>query len=271
MNLPHSALNRLRMVRLRAFRRESETVKVFTFKDQLCADARPGQFIMVWVPGAEEVPMSLTLMDSGEGVASIAVKRVGETTAALHQLEKGAVIGVRGPYGNGFTANRGAALIVGGGVGLSPLLPLAESLAEEGNPVTVVAGAKTKDELLFLRRFRRAGDVITTTEDGTYGLRGLATQALIGLLEEHRNFKNVYACGPEPLLKEVVKAAVRCRIPTQVSLERYMKCGLGICGSCLIAKYRVCRDGPVFSDGILRRVEEFGLLRRDAAGRAIPI
>jgi dihydroorotate dehydrogenase electron transfer subunit len=271
MNPQNSAINRLRMVRLQAIRRESETVKVFTFKDEICANARPGQFIMAWALGAEEVPMSLTLMDGEEGTASIAVKRVGETTESLHQLARGAVIGVRGPYGNGFTVNRGVALIVGGGVGLSPLLPLAESLAKGGAPVTVVAGAKTKGELIFLRRFKRACDVIAVTEDGSYGLRGLATQALIELLKERRRFKSVYACGPELMMKEIIKATARYRIPTQVSLERYMKCGVGICGSCVVGKYRVCRDGPIFSDRLLRRIGEFGRWRRDAAGRAVPV
>jgi dihydroorotate dehydrogenase electron transfer subunit len=271
MNPQNSAINRLRMVRLQAIRRESETVKVFTFKDELCANARPGQFIMAWAPGAEEVPMSLTLMDGEEGTASIAVKRVGETTESLHQLARGAVVGVRGPYGNGFTVNRGAALIVGGGVGLSPLLPLAESLAKGGVPVTVVAGAKTKSELLFLRMFKRACDVIAVTEDGSYGLRGIATQALTELLKERRRFKSVYACGPELMMKEIIKATTRYRMPTQVSLERYMKCGVGICGSCVVGKYRVCRDGPIFSDRLLRRIGEFGRWRRDAAGRAVPV
>jgi len=266
-----SAPSRLRMVRLQAVRLESETVKVLTFRDELCAEAKPGQFVMVWSPGAEEIPMSLTLMNRKMRTASIAVKIVGETTRAIHQLKEGEVMGVRGPYGNGFTLEWGAALLVGGGVGLSPLLPLAEKLAERDTAVTVVAGAKTKSELLFLRRFRRVGEVVATTEDGTYGLKGCATHALEALLKRRRRFKTVYTCGPEPLLKAVMETATRYKIPVQVSLERYMKCGIGICGSCVIGKYRVCRDGPVFSDKTLTRIGEFGLWKRDAAGRAIPV
>ncbi|MEM3737301.1 MAG: dihydroorotate dehydrogenase electron transfer subunit [Candidatus Bathyarchaeia archaeon] len=266
-----STPNRPRMVRLRAVRSESEYVKVFTFKDQLCAEAKPGQFIMVWVPGAEEVPMSLTLMDWRRGVASFAVKKVGETTEALHQLRGEAVIGVRGPYGNGFGMQRGASLIVGGGTGLSPLLPLAENLANAGAKVTILAGAKTKTELLFLRNFKRVGEVIATTEDGTYGLKGVVTQTLAKVLEERRRIKQVYACGSELMLKEVVDLAVRYSIPVQVSLERYMKCGVGICGSCMLGKYRVCRDGPVFSGVLLSKIEEFGFWKRDATGKSVPV
>ena len=120
----HTAINRLRIVKVRDVKKESPTVKTLTFHDKLCAKAEPGQFVMVWIPGVDEVPMSLSTMRS-DGRCSITAAEVGEATKALHQRKLGENFGIRGPYGNSFALTNGNVMIVGGGTGLAPLLPLA--------------------------------------------------------------------------------------------------------------------------------------------------
>jgi len=155
---------------------------------------------------------------------------------------------------------------------MGPLAPLAERLAGLSVKVTFVVGAQTRDELLFLGRVRRAlsevnGEIVATTEDGSYGLKGLATDSAEQALKEQR-FNMIYTCGQEGMIQKLFQLAERHKTPLQASLERYMRCGIGICGSCCIGKYRVCKDGPVFSSEQLREVKgEFGVFRREADGR----
>lgn len=266
-----TATERPRMVRVSGTRTETPTVKTLTFRDEACSRASPGQFVMVWIPGVDEVPMSLSKMDA-DGLSAVTVKRLGEATAALQSLGRGGILGIRGPYGRGFTVATGDALVVGGGCGMAPLAPLVERLAGAGVRVTVVVGAETWSELLFLRRVRRAlsavdGRVVAVTEDGSYGVRGLATGPVREALGERR-FDVVYTCGPERMMQKLLQLSERHGVLLQASLERYMRCGVGICGSCCIGGYRVCRDGPVFTGEQLREVTgEFGVFRRDADGR----
>ncbi|MCK4474712.1 hypothetical protein KAU30_02620, partial [Candidatus Bathyarchaeota archaeon] len=128
MSAYHIAANRLRTTQILSVKDESSTVKTFTFKDRLCAKAKPGQFLMLWIPSVDEIPLSI--LDTEEnGMVSVAVKKVGEATEALHNKKVGSVIGVRGPFGNSFTLKEGRVLMVGGGTGLVPLLFLAKKLA----------------------------------------------------------------------------------------------------------------------------------------------
>ncbi|UCE43714.1 MAG: dihydroorotate dehydrogenase electron transfer subunit [Candidatus Bathyarchaeota archaeon] len=271
MSASLTEINRLRITRIHEIKRESPTVKTFTFHDKLCSKARPGQFIMVWIPRVDEIPMSLSAIGS-DWQSSMTVANVGEATDALHQKKAGDLIGVRGPYGNCFTLAKGNTIIVGGGTGLAPLAPLAEELAESPARVTFVAGAKTRNELLLLDRLtailsRIDGTVITATEDGSHGIRGLATDASQQLLEK-KQFDMIYTCGPEAMMYKMFFQAERYEVPLQASLERLMRCAIGICGSCLIGRFRVCREGPVFSSKQLREVkEEFGRYRRDGTGK----
>jgi dihydroorotate dehydrogenase electron transfer subunit len=133
-------------------RTESPTVKTFTITDKLCAKAKPGQFVMLWIPGVDEIPLSV--LDAGDNLVSVSVKVVGDATRHLHALEAGATVGVRGPFGNCFTESRGRVLLVGGGTGTAPLLFLAKQLAAKTERLSFVEGAKTKDELLFVHELR---------------------------------------------------------------------------------------------------------------------
>ncbi|MEM2995272.1 MAG: dihydroorotate dehydrogenase electron transfer subunit [Candidatus Bathyarchaeia archaeon] len=269
-----TAVNKLRMVRILNVKAESPTVKIFTFRDKLCAKAVPGQFLMLWIPGVDEIPLSISDVDEKEVTVSIAVKCVGEATQALHGKRVGDLIGVRGPFGKGFTLTNGKVLVVGGGIGVAPLLFLAKKLAFEGAKIVLVVGAKTKDELLFLNQFEglcEAKSIFTATEDGTCGFKGLASTLTEKLLAKEK-FAMVYACGPEPLIRKVFELAEKTETPFEASLERLMRCAIGLCGTCTVGRYRVCKDGPVFTANQLKEVkDEFGIWKRDFDGRKISV
>ncbi|UCE16490.1 MAG: dihydroorotate dehydrogenase electron transfer subunit, partial [Candidatus Bathyarchaeota archaeon] len=248
---------------------ENSTIKTFTFRDKHCAEAKPGQFVMVWVPGVDEVPMSLSSI-SVDGVSSITVADVGEATKMLHQKKVGEVVGVRGPYGNGFALTGGNVMIVGGGTGLTPLVPLAENLVKLSSKIVFMVGAKTRDDIFFLDRIGTVvPEVVVTTEDGSYGLKGIVTELAEQILEKQK-FDMIYACGPEQMMFKMFLLAKRLNTPFQASLERYIRCGIGICGSCCMGEYRICRDGPVFSGEQLGKVRnEFGLFKREVDGSKV--
>jgi len=270
-----TTINRLRIVRIQEVKRESPTVKTFTFHDRICSKARLGQFVMVWIPGVDEIPMSLSTMRS-DGRCSITVAEVGEATKALHQRKPNELFGIRGPYGNSFTPANGSVMIVGGGTGLAPLVPLAEKLAELSTRISFVLGAKTRDELLFLQRIETVlskadARVIATTEDGSYGSKGVATDPAREILKRE-TFDMIYTCGPEQMMYEMLVLAERYHTPLQASLERLMRCAIGLCGSCVLGKFMVCKDGPVFSDKQLREVkDEFGRFRLGRTGKKVSI
>jgi len=266
----YDAVNRLRTVKIRRIIEENPTVKTFSFHDELCENAAPGQFVMVWIPGVDEIPMSLSTIE--DDYCAFTVAKVGEATRALHKMKEDDLIGIRGPFGTGFTYAKGKIMIAGGGTGLSPLAVLAENLSRLGANVTFLLGAKTKSELLFLDRVKRiSANVVATTEDGSFGLKGLVTESVDKILAEKR-FDMVYACGPEPMLVRMLSLAEKYNVPLQVSLERLMRCAVGLCGSCVIGIYRVCKDGPVFTDKQLKIVKnEFGKFTRDFDGKRIAI
>jgi len=261
-------MNRPRAVRVVKVVDEAKDTRTLIFEDELLSKAEPGQFAMVWVPGVKEMPMSISYMRGR--LAGVTVKRVGKGSSALYDRGVGSLIGVRGPYGKGFRPVRKKALLVGGGVGLAPLLPLAERLMEFGRPM-LVAGAKSREGIPFFDRARRLlGDkVVFVTEDGSFGEKGLASDVAGRLMD---GFEVVYTCGPEAMMRKLYELAKEKGLEIQASLERFMRCGFGLCGSCVIGPFLVCKDGPVFDKGMLEAVEgEFGSYSRDRCGRRIPI
>jgi len=249
-------------------RKESATAKSFEFKYPQYS--RPGQFVMVWLPGMDEIPMSLSRIE--KDIKEITVENVGETTAALHKLQPGKKIGVRGPYGNGYTLPRKKSyLLVAGGSGAASLAPVAEMAQKLGSKATVVLGAKTAGKLILEKRLRAAAESLTvTTDDGTRGCKGFATKAAEHMMDE-RKFDLVLTCGPEVMMAKVASLAMERKVPIQASLERYMKCGLGVCGSCAFGRYRVCADGPVFTGQQLNSVADFGRTKLAPDGRRIKL
>lgn len=248
---------------------ENPETKTFYLEKPL--EAEPGQFIMVWLPGIGEKPMSL----SGVGEKpSFTVRSVGPFTRALHKLRPGEEVGIRGPYGKGFTTRGVKTILVGGGTGIAPLLPLAEKLVCKGSEIRVIQGAPTKDRLIFIEKFKELsrGNHTILTEDGSYGRSGVPTDILEKDLSEEE-YDQVYTCGPEPMMREVYKITKRFGVQLQASLERYMKCAIGLCGHCCLdpTGWLVCRDGPVFNQEQLSKIKDFGYTNRDPTGRVVPI
>ena len=203
MSTSRIAANTIRVTEIVRVQTESPTVKTFTIYDKLCSKAKPGQFLMLWIPGIDEIPLSV--MDVGKDLVSVSVKAVGDATRHLLGMEAGAAVGVRGPFGNSFTESRGRVLLVGGGTGTAPLLFLAKQLAAKTERLSFVTGAKTKDELLFIRELGgvcNEKSLITTTEDGTYGLQCMVTEPLVKLLDREK-FDMIYTCGPEVMVKKI--------------------------------------------------------------------
>jgi len=266
------AANQLRTTRILDVKTENPTVKTFTFKDKECVKAKPGQFLMLWIPRVDEIPLSI-LDARKNGEVAVAVKKVGEATKALQSKKVGEVVGIRGPFGNSFTIKNGRILMVGGGTGIAPLLFLTKKLASKTRLVFVM-GAKTKEELMFIEELDELcskGNVVAATEDGSYGVKGVATTPLETVLTKER-FDMIYTCGPEQMMRKVLDLAEKHDIALEASLERLMRCAIGLCGSCVVGKYRVCRDGPVFTASQLREVKkEFGILKRDLNGKRIPL
>lgn len=232
------------------------------------ANVLPGQFAMVWIPGVNELPMSVMVTEDA-GKAAFTVRKRGESSTALYNLKVGQQIGVRGPYGNAFELRPGKIALVGGGTGLVPLMRLAKSAGPE-NDVTVLIGSKTKEEVFFEGTANkilanRKHRVIVATEDGSYGQKGFVTDILEKLLQDEK-FDAVYTCGPEIMMYKVVQLANAKRIFVQASLERMMKCGIGICGSCCMDDVLVCHDGTVFDGEFLSKSKEFGHTHRSKAG-----
>jgi dihydroorotate dehydrogenase electron transfer subunit len=267
------SVNRIRIAEIVDAKKENGDVKTFTFADKLCGKAEPGQFVMVWIPGVDEIPMSLSAITL-EGLTSITVHEVGDASRALNQKETGDQIGIRGPFGNGFVPAEGNVMVVGGGTGLAPLMPLTEKLVEVADKVTVMSGVKCRDNLLFLDRIDKLlsavySETVFTTEDGSYGIECVVTDQVKQKLKKER-FDMIYTCGPEQMMYNMFILAEQHKIPLQASLERIMRCAIGLCGSCQIGKLRVCKDGPVLNSEQLRSVkEEFGKFQLDLTGKRV--
>lgn len=250
-----------RMVGVEEVVDEAPDVKTFFFDEKI--DAKPGQFIMLWFPGVNEKPFSLSYLGRRTAVT---VASVGPFTKEAFKLVKGDKVGVRGPYGTHYSVPGGKALVVCGGFGTASVAPLVDELAGTAEKIYVVVGAKTSSKLFFVERFKAAGaQVCVTTDDGSEGVKCLATDNLAELHKQEK-FDVVYSCGPEAMMKKVLDFAVKEKIGCQLSLERYMKCGMGICGSCSLGDLMVCKDGPVFYGKDLAATE-FSRLTRDSCGR----
>jgi len=241
--------------RVESVQREAEGIATVW----LAGDIRyqPGQFIMVWLPRLGEKPYAISYLEGGR--FAITVKKRGAFSGALTALRPGQLVGIRGPYGRGFRVQeppdtpaqmgpRGA--IVAGSVGLATV-----ALIKDRWPtMPLLFGARTAAEVHFTRRFP---DMQVFTDDGSAGTRGFPTAALPGLLAQGK-IDVVYTCGPEAMMVAVFRICEEHHVECQASLERYMKCGIGVCGQCVCDSLLVCKDGPVFPSAALRQMREFG-------------
>ena len=257
------------IVKIKEIIQETPTIKTFVFDwdMQKYGTPNPGEFVMVW-NFKNEKPMSISQINDNE--LAISVKNIGEFTSQLHDLNVGDEIGVRGSYGNGFNNSfvDKKILAIGGGVGMAPINAIASDLVKKGNSVDVVAAAVTKDELLFTESLNELGaNIYPCTDDGSFGFEGFATDCTLSLLEDS-TYDYAFVCGPEIMMKGIFDILEDVSIPAQYSLERYMKCALGVCGQCCVDSegWRICVEGPVFENDKIKKISEFGKYRRDASG-----
>ena len=247
---------------------ETPTVRTLVFADKVMSSVLPGQFAMVWIPGINELPMSI-MISKENGKAAFTVRKHGPASTGLFNVKVGEQLGIRGPYGNSFDLKEGKLLLVGGGTGLVPMMRLL-TFVKPSDDVTVLIGAKTKDEIFFEDLANELlknnpHQVIVSTDDGSYGEKGFVTDLVEKLVSKTR-YDAVYTCGPEIMMYKTVQSAHSRGIFVQASLERMMKCGVGICGSCCIGEDLVCRDGTVFDGEHLSKNKEFGYFHRNKAG-----
>ena len=237
----------------------SEAPEVRTFRLDRDLDPAPGQYVMVWIRGVDEVPMSFS------GPDTITVQSVGEATRALFQFGKGDSLGLRGPLGNGFILRGKKILLIGGGVGTAPLAFLGEQARSQGLEVASLLGFRSKDDLVFESRFEALGDTYITTDDGSAGIHGRVAEGLKGL--NLLEYDQIYICGPEMMMWDIISRTREHAGKTQACINRYFKCAAGICGSCCLdpGGVRVCVEGPVImADRLLE--SEFGRYRRGPSG-----
>lgn len=249
---------------------ETPTIKTFIFDWDMEEVPNPGQFLMVWNFN-DEKPMSISLINEESMEIGISIKNVGHFTNEIHNLKIGDYLGLRGPYGNPFTIpNDKNVLAIGGGVGMAPVNSFV-NLAIEKNNIDVVSAAVNKDELLFKDNLNEIGaNVYDATDDGSSGYKGFATDRVLDLIKEN-NYDFAVVCGPEVMMKATNDILEENNIPAEYSLERYMKCAMGICGQCCVDStgWRICKEGPVFSNEDLKLITEFGNYRRLATGEKI--
>lgn len=204
-------------------------------------EARPVQFCMLWLPGLDEKPFSV----QSAAPAAFTIAAVGPFSRAVHRLAAGDRIWLRGPFGRPFRRTGRDHLLVGGGYGVAPMLFLAREARARGERVRAVVGAREARDLLLADALREAGaELWLTTEDGSAGLPGRVTDAIAPMLAEDPP-DSLYACGPHPMLAALARLAAARGLPAQLSWEAYMRCGIGICGSCEQEGMLLCTDGPV--------------------------
>ena len=232
----------------------------------IAQSAQPGQFCMLDAVEGNNLhdpllrrPLSIHNV-SADGAVEFLYRKTGRGTALLSQLKPGRKLKILGPLGNGFTWDSSKSyILVGGGMGIAPLLFLSGQLHKAGNPPMIILGAATASDLVRLDIFRNMAaeqGFFTATEDGSLGYHGLVTEVLSTRLDQHSNHVTgdkiaVITCGPFPMMRAVAAICRKRGIPCQVSLEAHMACGSGLCLGCAVeseheAGYiHVCREGPV--------------------------
>ncbi|HEV2449885.1 MAG TPA: dihydroorotate dehydrogenase electron transfer subunit [Thermoplasmata archaeon] len=266
MNPAASDAGSRRIYPIRETVQETPSTVTIRFEDPSAAD--PGQFVMLWLPGDDELPMSLSYTGRLKGVT---VKAMGATSRRVLALATGDRVGVRGPYGNRFDLSPRRILVVGGGSGTAVLAPAAEAAQARGSEVTAALGATTAAEMLFAERLASSGVTVhVATDDGSRGHSGYVTVVADRLLGSGR-FDAVWTCGPEIMMRKVLASARAAGVAAFGSVERQMKCSLGLCDACALGPYHVCIDGPVFPGAVLEAEPEFGRLKRDPSGRRVAV
>ena len=257
---------------------ECEDVKSIIFNLDKNSRPKPGQFVMIWVPGIDEIPMSISDYKE-DGHWSITVKIVGECTKALADLEEGNYIGVRGPLGNSFEIPKDKdkkIFLISGGIGLAPLRFLSSELKKYGYPFKMIIGAKKENEFISMDKYdNEISNVHYCTDDGSYGQKGFTIDIFENIIRKYSldDLKNtiVYTCGPEIMMLKLLEICSKKNIMLYANLERIMRCGCGLCGLCALDPLGllVCKEGPIFNFKELKKIKDFGKNKRDFSGKKI--
>ena len=225
----------------------------------IAAAAEPGQFVLLSPRGARDPgvdpllprPFSLVERDAAQGTVEIFFREVGQGTALLAAVPLETPLRILGPLGKPWPAPEGEAFVVGGGVGMPPILDLAATLAAAGQPVRAFYGGRGAEHIHLVDRFEGARVPLQiSTDDGSVGHAGRVTEPLAEALRACAGAATVYACGPEPMLAAVAQVAKAAGRRAWLSLEAPMACGVGVCRGCAVqvgeGYQMVCVDGPVF-------------------------
>src|SRR3989338_4244678 len=256
-----------------------EAEEIRTIFIQHTIQAKPGQFVMVWVPRLNEKPFAISYLE--KDVLGITVAAVGECSRRLYEMKPGEKIGIRGPYGEPYHLQENQekdhikdrmVVMVGGGYGSASLTLLAEEALAKGMHVKFILGAREKKRLVYVERIKKLigeENLLITTDDGSAGKKGFVTDALRTLIEQGEKIGKVYACGPDKMMKAVAELCTAHNIQGEISMERWMKCGFGLCGHCCVDPlgFRVCVEGHVVSFETALQVKELGTYHRMQSSR----
>jgi ferredoxin/flavodoxin---NADP+ reductase len=234
---------------------------------------KPGQFVIVRLyEEGERIPLTIEKSDAVGGTINMVVQSIGKTTHLLNSLQAGdSILDVVGPLGKPSEIEKfGTVVIMGGGVGTAMAYPTAAALKRAGNRVLTIIGGRSKDLVVLESEMRAVSDaVMVTTDDGSYGVKGLVTDKLKQLIAEGTPIDLVLAVGPIPMMKAVSEVTRREKIRTIVSLNPIMIDGTGMCGGCRVLidgkSEFACVDGPEFDAA---RVDFAVLIQRNAMYRA---
>lgn len=229
---------------------------------------KPGQFVIIRIcDEGERVPLTIADVDRKEGSITLIVQAVGKTTIQMREMKAGDTIpDIAGPLGEPTHIEKvGTVLCVGGGIGIAPLLPITRGMKEAGNRIISILGARTRDLLILESEMKQISDeLIITTDDGSYGSKGLVTDAIKAVVDRGVNVDLIVAIGPPVMMKFVSILTKQLEIPTIVSLNPIMIDGTGMCGGCRVTVGGVtkfaCVDGPEFDahqvdfDELIRRL-----------------
>ncbi len=216
---------------------------------------KPGQFVEIKIDNSSRTflrrPISIYDVDYKQNTISLLILIVGEGTRALSHLSKGEYLNLIYPLGNSFSIPQsGKVLLIGGGVGVAPLLFLGKLLIENNIQPVFLFGARSHTHLVDLNKFELLGPVYMTTENGSQGEKGLVTEHSI-ITDNNWNYDQIYACGPVPMMKAVARLAEKRNTNCEVSLENTMACGFGACLTCTQKTVRgnicICTEGPVLN------------------------
>lgn len=248
---------------------ENDKIKTFVFKGNL--KAKPGQFILWWLPKKDAKPFSISYSDKKK--FEITICKAGEFTKQIFKSKTKDKIGIFGPFGTSYNiANYKNVVLIGGGYGIAPMNCL-YYYAKKFYPktkTTIIQGGRNKKALIKLDRLSKNENYYPSTNDGSLGFKGNALELLKDIYFKDNAIDLICCCGPELMQKAILDFCCEKNIECQISLERYIKCGCGLCGGCTVSSgFRMCKEGPVINKKIALTIKEFGLYKTEPGGKII--